>query len=439
MSAFLMPSLGADMEAGTLVAWRVKPGDTVHRGDVVAEVDTDKGVIEIECFETGVVESLAVAPGTTVPVGTLLATIRASEAPAAAVPAPPPPAAATPGPAGAATLAAPTQPVASAPPPQPSRTALPPPPPTAARARVSPLARARAQAGGLDLATVQGTGPGGAIQVADVERALAAGRPAPPAPAAPPAPSATAATPAPSVTPPPAAVSTAPVAPRDVEDGLAGMRRAIAAAMTRSNREIPHYYLQARIDMTAALAWLRRENESRPVTERLLPVVVLLKAVAGALGDVPELNGHWVDGALRRADRVHLGFAVALRGGGLVAPAIHDVDRLTPGEVMRVLQDLIPRARAGRLRSSEMTDATLTVTSLGDRGVETVFGVIYPPQVALVGFGRIAEQPWAEDGMVGARPVVTASLAGDHRATDGATGARFLEALDQRLRRPEAS
>ena len=126
-----------------------------------------------------------------------------------------------------------------------------------------------------------------------------------------------------------------------------------------------------------------------------------------------------------------------MKGGGLVAPAVHDVDRKSCDDLMADLRDLIPRARAGRLRSSEMTDATLTVTSLGDLGVEAVFGVIYPPQVALVGFGKIMEQPWAKDGMLGVHPVMHASLAADHRATDGHVGAQFLDALNRHLQSPE--
>lgn len=215
------------------------------------------------------------------------------------------------------------------------------------------------------------------------------------------------------------------------------MRQAIAAAMAKSKREIPHYYLQTRIDMTHTLAWLRDENARRPIERRLLPVVPLLKATAAALGDVPALNGFWKDGAHVLAPDIHVGVAIAMRGGGLVAPAVHHVDRLSADELMQALADLIPRARAGRLRSSEMTDATITVTSLGDLGVETVYGIIYPPQVALVGFGRVIEQPWAEHGVVSARPVVTATLAGDHRATDGHLGGQFLDALSRRLQAPE--
>jgi pyruvate dehydrogenase E2 component (dihydrolipoamide acetyltransferase) len=216
-----------------------------------------------------------------------------------------------------------------------------------------------------------------------------------------------------------------------------GMRRAIAAAMSRSNREIPHYYLETRIDMSRALHWLETHNQQRSVQDRLLSVVLLLKAVARALGDVPELNGYWLDDRHQPQEAIHIGFAIALRQGGLVTPALHHVDLQSLDELMAAMRDLIMRTRSGRLRSSEMSDATITVTNLGDLGVETIYGVIYPPQVALVGFGKIMEQPWAEQGMLGVRPVLTATLAADHRATDGRRGAQFLEALNHHLQEVE--
>jgi pyruvate dehydrogenase E2 component (dihydrolipoamide acetyltransferase) len=215
------------------------------------------------------------------------------------------------------------------------------------------------------------------------------------------------------------------------------MRRAIAAAMARSNREIPHYYLETQIDMSAALRWLTATNQTRPVQQRLLPAVLLIKAVARALKEVPELNGYWMDDRNQPQEAVHIGFAISLRQGGLVVPAILHADQKNLDELMAAMSDLIQRARAGRLRSSEITDGTITITNLGDRGVETVYGVIYPPQVALVGFGRVMERPWAENGMLGVRPVLTATLAGDHRATDGHRGAQFLEALNRWLQHPE--
>jgi pyruvate dehydrogenase E2 component (dihydrolipoamide acetyltransferase) len=215
------------------------------------------------------------------------------------------------------------------------------------------------------------------------------------------------------------------------------MREAIGALMARSKREIPHYYLELQIDMSAALAWLHEENLRRPVTGRLLPSALLLSAVAGAVAQMPEMNGFWIDGAFQPGGGVHLGVAISLRGGGLIAPALHDADKMSLDELMAGTRDLVQRARAGRLRSSEMSDPTITVTNLGDRGVDLVHGVIYPPQVALVGFGAIRERPWATAGMLGVRPVVIATLAADHRASDGHAGGRLLALIDHRLQKPE--
>jgi pyruvate dehydrogenase E2 component (dihydrolipoamide acetyltransferase) len=395
-----MPSLGADMEAGTLVEWRVRPGQAVSRGEVVAVVETDKGAIDVEIWEDGVVEEIRVEPGSRVPVGTVLALVRAKGEAAGPTPAAPSPARAPapgPVPAAAAPSAAPAAPSPAA-------------PPAAGRVRASPAARARARELGVDLAGLAGTGPGGAISVADVE--AAGTRAAAPAKAAAPA--------------------AAPAAAR-----AGGMRQAIAAAMGRSKREIPHYYLCAQVDLARALSWLAAENARRPVTERLLPAVLFLRAVARAIRVVPEVNGFYVDGAFRQSEAVHLGVAISLRQGGLIAPAIHDVDRKDLGTLQRELNDLVARARGGGLRSSELSDATLTVTSLGDLGVAEVFGVIYPPQVALVGIGRVAERPWVVEGRLEVRPVVTVSLSGDHRVTDGVRGAQFLNAVEKQLAAPE--
>jgi pyruvate dehydrogenase E2 component (dihydrolipoamide acetyltransferase) len=413
-----MPALGADMEFGTIIEWLIKPGDTVKRGDIIAVVDTEKATIEVEVFEAGVLQSILVPEGQKVPVGTPLALIGAGgeiAAPPTVKPrpaAPPPPVA---------------PPPAAAPPPRPRLEKAPPPKPPAgapARLRVSPLAMRVALDLKVDLSTVKGTGPGGAITRTDVENAAAAAAAAPAlAPAAP-------AIEAPKAAPRPRPA----VAPAERH---AAMRKVIAAAMSRSKREIPHYYLGAHIDMSHSMAWLERENLKRPVTERILYSVILIKAVALAVHEIPEMNGFWTDGAFKPSAAVHVGVAISLRQGGLIAPAIHDVDKKKPDEIMANLRDLVKRVRAGVLRSSEITDATITVTSLGEQGVETVFGIIYPPQVALVGFGKITERPWAANGMVGAKPVMMATLAADHRASDGHRGGLFLAAIDRLLQEPE--
>jgi pyruvate dehydrogenase E2 component (dihydrolipoamide acetyltransferase) len=391
-----MPSLGADMEAGTLAQWLKHPGDPVKRGDIIAVVDTQKGAIEIEVFEDGVLEKTVVEPGQKVPVGTVLALIRGT----GGAPATEPRAPATPLPAAPPSAATPPERVPVPPPPAPK-------PEAHGRVRISPLARKLAEERGVDLAQVTGTGAQGAITRQDVERAAEASPAAAPAKGAAPA------------------------------DRVAAMRTAIAAAMARSKREIPHYYLSTTIDMSASLAWLRAENERRAVTERLLPAALLVKAVALALREVPELNGHWIDGGFRNGPGIHVGMAVSLRGGGLIAPALHDADNAELTTLMRRLQDVVARARAGTLRSSELSDPTITVTNLGEQGVESAFGIIYPPQVALVGFGRISDRPWVAAGKVEARPLLTASLSADHRASDGHRGGVFLAAVDRLLQTPE--
>ena len=409
MAEFLMPSLGADMESGTLVSWLVKPGQQVKRGDLVCVVETQKGAIDVEIFESGTIVELLVQPGTEVPVGKPLALLqregetlappptRAPAAPAVVTPAA---AAAVSTPAAAAgttTIAAPAE---------------------GRGPRASPAARNAARELGVDLKAVTGSGLGGAITLQDVERAAAA---RPPAQAAGPAAPA-ARLPGPAAAPPP--------------DRRAGMRQAIAAAMSRSKREIPHYYLHTQTDLGQAMEWLRKENERRSVADRLLPVALLLKAVALAARRYPEMNGFFTDGAFHAAPDVHLGVAISLKDG-LIAPALHSVADKPLGDLMRELSDLIQRARRGGLRSSELADSTLTVTSLGDNGVDAVFGVIFPPQVSLVGIGRIAERPCVRDGQVVARPTVDLSLSADHRVSDGIRGALFLGAIDRLLQEPE--
>jgi len=292
------------------------------------------------------------------------------------------------------------------------------------RARVSPAARKRALELRLDPAALTGTGPEGRVTLSDVERAAQAAQPAPAAQVAPIAPAA----PAARLEPSPAAAAAA----RQLR-----MREAIASSMSRSKREIPHYYLACTIDMGCAMAWLAERNAGRAVTDRLIYAVLLIKATALALREVPELNGFWIDNRVQRSEAIHTGIAISLRGGGLVAPALHHADQQSLDELMRGFQDLVKRARAWSLKSSEMADPTVTITSLGERGVESVFGIITPPQLALVGFGTPLERPWVVGGQVVPRPLLTATLSGDHRATDGHRGALFLAAVDRLLQQPE--
>ncbi|HEU4994575.1 MAG TPA: dihydrolipoamide acetyltransferase family protein [Gemmatimonadaceae bacterium] len=426
---FRMPSLGADMQAGTVVTWLVKPGDHVKHGDVVAEIETEKGVFEVEIASGGIVDELIVAKGAKVPVGTVLARLRSDGAPPAEVgaAAKAPAAIVAPSPAAPTPAEPPTKPASVTPAAPAERPTIPAPvTPSGRVARASPLARKIAEAKGIDLTQMKGTGPNGAITKADVERAALQPEPLARAPA-----------PEPSIRPPAPEPLARPTTPPGTE-AIAAMRHAVAAAVSRSKREIPHYYLSADINLGPALQWLTTQNQSRAVTDRILPAAVLLKSVALALRKFLGLNGFWTDGAHHPAEAIHVGVAISLRGGGLIAPAIHDADRLSIDQLMRALSDLVRRARSGGLRGSEMTDATITVSNLGDEGAASVFGVIYPPQVALVGFGNIRERPWADNGMLGVRPAVTATLAADHRATDGHYGSQFLAEIDRLLQAPES-
>ena len=403
MIDFALPSLGADMSEGTLLTWHVRPGDTVSRGQVVAVVDTSKAAVDVEIWQDGVVDTLLVQPGEKVPVGTVLARLRAAqEIPSTTLqaPQPVPPSLVPPVP-----LEVPPQVPIQAPPPDAE----------APRLRISPAARQRAQVLGLDPSQLQGTGANGAITLADVEAATHAIH----------------ATHAPETAPTSSTTSSPSPAQRQ-----AAMRSAIAATMSRSKREIPHYYLSHSINLSPALEALQNVNQNLALTERILPTVLLLKAVALAVQHTPELNGFYLDGQFQPSAAVHLGVAISLRGGGLVAPALHDVADKTPAQLMQALADLVKRARAGSLRSSEMSDPTLTVTHLGDQGVEEVMGVIYPPQVALVGFGSALARPWVLGRRVAVQTVVRATLAADHRASDGHRGALFLRALDELLQTP---
>ncbi|MGZ5202084.1 MAG: dihydrolipoamide acetyltransferase family protein [Ramlibacter sp.] len=390
MIEFTLPSLGSDMEQGKLLQWKIAPGQPVRRGAIVAVVDTSKAAVDVESWQEGTVFELLVMPGETVPVGAVLATfLEPGESPetAARRPRAAPKEAAAPVAAVLAGTQAPAGPSVE-------HGAI-------GRRRISPAARRRAEELGLELDAIPGTGQGGAITLEDVEQAAL------------------------------------PALAQPALDKRAEMRKAIGAAMSRSKREIPHYYLNEAIPMRRAQEWLFAVNAKRGVTERLLMAVLQLKAVALALQAFPDLNGFVRDGRFTRSSAAHIGVAISLREGGLIAPAIHDVGGKSLDELMRDLTNLVARARSGSLRSSEMSDPTITVTNLGEQGVDSVLGVIYPPQVALVGFGRIAERPWVQDGALVAMPVTIASLSADHRVSDGHYGALFLAELRERLQGPE--
>lgn len=392
MIDFVMPSLGADMNEGTLREWRVKPGDKVKSGDIIAEVETQKGLIEIEVFNEGTIEKLLIEVGKKVPVGTVMAHIIPN--------------------VETGVIEKPTPVIDAAKEKkdiveklsavekkfEPKKTD---------HIRASPLAKKIAEEKGIDISLIKGTGEGNAITKEDVEKVISEKK-----------------------------IPTLVNEVKESSTPIENIRMAIAAAMSRSNQEIPHYYLETKIDMSASLAMLAKENNTRPLSERLLIAVFLIKAVAKAIEEVPDINAWWVNGLQPKKD-IHVAFVVSLRTGGIMVPTIHDSGKKSLTELMVSLNDVIPRARTMKLRSSEINEATITITSLGDIGVETIYGIIYPPQVAIVGFGIIKEQAWVVNSKVEVRPVLSATLAADHRATDGIIGSKFLMALKKYLEKPE--
>lgn len=404
MIEFRMPSLGADMEGGTLVEWLARPGDPIKPGDILAVVETHKGAIEIEGYTSGVLDRYLVEPGTAVVVGAPLAMIRAPDEPSLLAPAPAP---------SQAPAPVTTADVAHAPVARPGSETLPafavtpPSPPTmrpegpGERVRASPAARRAAAERGLDLENIRGTGPEGSVRLEDVTAFEGPER-------------------------------------RPVGFDPLMMREAIAAAMSRSKREIPHYYLADTIDVQPAVDWLENINAERTPEKRLLMGALFMKAAAVAVGRYAEFNGTFENGVFSPSSARHLGMAIAMRGGGLAAPAIHDTAALTLDDLMARMRDLVVRARTGRFRSSEIAEGTLTVSSLGERGVELLFGVIYPPQVAIIGFGKIVLRPWVDAGVIRPRSTVSITLAADHRVSDGRRGAGFLNEIGRLLQTPEA-
>ena len=398
-----MPSLGADMEDGVLVEQLFAAGEKVTRGDVIAAVETQKGVIEIEVFEDGFLEKWLVPLGTTVPVGTAIAMISNTEAPDPPIePEIPQPIDPVPNPAPT-EVPQPVDPTHEIPPsevPQPEPEMPPELPDEASvnvRSRITPAARRRAKQRGLDLGKVAADETG-TITLDTLEN----------------------------IPKPPEAT------------GLSAMRQAISDAMTRSKREIPHYYLGDTVDLTNAEEFVAAHNKDRAPDARLVLGALYIRSVALAVQSYPEFNGFFDQNQFTPSTDIHVGMAITLRGGGLVAPALRNADAGDIDALMTNLGDLVTRVRQGRFRARELSDPTITLTSLGERGIGQITGVIYPPQVAIVGFGTPQLRPAVFEGQVVARKVASISLAADHRVSDGHAGARFLRAIISHLQTPEA-
>lgn len=420
-----MPALGADMRDGTLMEWQIKPGDHVEKGDIIAVIETSKGAIDMESYHTGTITELLIEPDIKLPVGSVMARM-ASDTPVSSDIEHTQP---------ALTTAETSQPVAEA-----EAEELPPyiSPKSAQssatksattrdivtsdelleritataesqqRQYASPLARKAAHLSGIELSTLTGSGPYGAVLLRDLPKD------------------------ADTQTPPPADKTKA------VRQDISPMRQAISDAMSRSKKEIPHYYLALDIDLSKVQTWLAEQNQQREPEQRLLLPAVILNAIARQLVKFPDLNGFYQDGRFTPSTEVNIGNTISLREGGLVIPGILNADQLSVDQTMDALRDLAERSRRGRLRSSEISQTTITVTSIGERGADSITGVIYPPQVAIIGLGRQRQAPVIRENQIEIGEIMTVTLAADHRVSDGVTGARFLQALAKQLQHPEA-
>jgi pyruvate dehydrogenase E2 component (dihydrolipoamide acetyltransferase) len=391
--AVTMPSLGADMDEGKLLEWHIKPGDVIKKGDLIAAVETQKAAVDIESFRAGTVTELVGKIDDVIRVGSTIAWMDIAEDNAAD--------------AATVSLIAPVvfPSVPLSPAPELPQVA-------SHRLRVSPAARRLAEKNGIDLATIHGTGHEGAIELQDIESVLVA-----------------------KITP--VAVPREPVEKSASTSSMINVREAIARAMSRSKREIPHYYLQSQFNIDALVAWLDNRNSTQPPEERLFMPAVLMRAVVLALQTNPDMNGYYENGVFQRSTDIHLGITVALKPSGVMTPAIIDAQSMTLPELNTAFADLVQRARVGKLRNREMTDGTVTVTNVGDLGADSVTGVIFPPQVSLVGFGRVRKAPVLDGNSVRSGFVIDTSLSADHRVTDGLAGSKMLNTIGRLLVQPD--
>jgi pyruvate dehydrogenase E2 component (dihydrolipoamide acetyltransferase) len=444
-----MEALSPTMEEGRLVKWTKNEGDQVKSGDVLAEVETDKAVMELVARGDGVLRKRLANEGDASPIGTLLAVIAApdenidsivgSAAPAAGSAAPAAPAATAtpsepPAPAQAqAQSAAPTPPpqkIAASPSAAPPRPAAPRPPappaaprgngsgqPAAAsapggRQRSSPLARRLANDRGIQLGAVQGTGPGGRIVKRDIENAKATGG---------------------------GAARTA-AADRLATEGdfkdvpLTQIRKTIARRLTESNGPVPTFFLTAEYDATRG-AELRAQLLEMGEQYKVSFNDIVIKAVALALGEHPEVNAHWLGDKIRHFNRIHVAMAVAVEDG-LITPVLFDADRMTLWEISEKARELAKKARERKLTPEEYTGATFTVSNLGMFGIDQFTAIINPPEAGILAIGGVEEKPVVVNGQLEIRQRMRVTMSCDHRTVDGATGAKFLQTVKRYIENP---
>ncbi len=412
----VMPQMGADMQEGTVLRWMKAEGAPVERGEIIAEIETDKANVEIEAFGAGVFRKAIAKEGDVVPVGTIIAVIAAPDDDITRYESGPAPVA----PAATAAETAPASPApAAAPAPAPAPSPPPPPPPAPAegeRLRISPVARRMAEERGIDVNTLTGSGPDGRILRRDVEAAQEAG---------------------PAAAPAGAPMRAARPAGEDVVEDipLTRMRQTIARRMVQSKQEAPHYYLAADIDMAEAMQYrlqaIAAMGDAPPVSVN----DVIIQATARTLTEHPKFNAWWADDHLQTHSQINVAIAVALEEG-LVVPAMFDVSNKGLAQISAEARDLAVRARNGRLRPEEYAAGTFSISNLGAFGVDILTPIINPPQVAVLGIGAARDQAVVRDGEIVVRTMMTVVLSADHRATDGAEGARFLQTLRRYLEAP---
>lgn len=402
----VMPQMGYDMREGTVVRWHKREGETVARGEVIADIQTDKATVEFEAYAAGVLRKIVAQEGVPVPVGQLIAVITAPDEPLPAdllTPGGPAPAAAparAPAAASASSAAPPTAAPQAA----------------AGEVRASPIARRIARERGIDLAMVTGTGPGGRIVEKDVED-FAAARPAAPS--------------RPAAAPPVAAP--AAVGAQRVE--LSRMRQAIARVTVDSKREAPHFYVAADVDMTRAMALRREVNDTLPAERRVSVNDLIIKACAIALGRQPKFNAFFRGDHLQMNPDVNIGIAIALPAG-LIVPGINVCQSKTLVEIADASKDLVARANSGTLRNEEYSGTTFSISNLGPFDVDSFAAIIFPPHAAVLAVGRVKEQPVVREGQLAVAQVMKATLSVDHRVADGAEAAQFLVEIRKLLESP---
>ncbi|MBA6223892.1 2-oxo acid dehydrogenase subunit E2 [Colwellia sp. MB02u-18] len=412
-----MPSLGADMSEGMLVEWLIKVGDKVKHGDIIAVLETQKCAIDMEAYHDGIITQLLVQPVNTVSVGSVLARIEIEEkslnesknqsiSTEGIIKEPVTTEQTTPEkiidePVSLLAEALTEKPLIKSQKKSTEKLNI---NTKTNRVLASPIVRKIAKAQQLDLSRIKGSGPNGGIILKDITQI-------------------------------------APKTRLTEGESLTNMRSAIAAAMTKSKQEIPHFYLSVDLPINKAQQWLQQANKDKTPQTHILLIALVLKAVAISLQKYPQLNGFYQKDHFEPASEINIANVISLRAGGVVVPALRHVEQLSVPEIMATLRDITRRSRAiergERLRSSELMGATITITNMGERGVDQVFGIIYPPQVAIIGVGKVKKVPQVYDEKIDIGEQITLCLSADHRVVDGMLAAKFLNSLAKNLQKPE--